>query len=141
MRAAEMQGAELRRGTVVDLARRSSGVVRGVLLAGGEIVESNSFFVAFFFFVGSVAYCFRRSRRPRARRRALLRSNGALSRRPCRAAAPRLASRPRASSLSEHEGSTSAVDSTDRGFELVMATPSESHGRPPGMSPASCSAA
>ena len=46
MRAAEMQGAELRRGTVVDLARHSSGVVRGVLLADGEIVEGDAVVIA-----------------------------------------------------------------------------------------------
>src|SRR5262245_2244507 len=46
IRAAEMQGAELRHGTVVDLARRSSGGVRGVSLAGGEIVEGDAVVVA-----------------------------------------------------------------------------------------------
>ena len=46
MRAAEMQGAELRRGTVVDVARRSNGVVRGVALAGGEIVEGDAVVIA-----------------------------------------------------------------------------------------------
>ena len=46
MRAAEMHGAELRHGTVVDLARRSSGVVRGVSLAGGEIVEGDAIVIA-----------------------------------------------------------------------------------------------
>jgi len=46
MRAAEMQGAELRHGTVVDLARRSSGGVRGVSLAGGEIVEGDAVVIA-----------------------------------------------------------------------------------------------
>ena len=46
MRAAEMQGAELRHGTVVDLARRSNGGVRGVSLAGGEIVEGDAVVIA-----------------------------------------------------------------------------------------------
>jgi len=46
MHAAEMQGAELRRGTVVDVARRSSGGVRGVSLAGGEIVEGDAVVIA-----------------------------------------------------------------------------------------------
>ena len=46
MRAAEMPGAELRHGTVVDLARGSSGGVRGVSLAGGEIVEGDAFVIA-----------------------------------------------------------------------------------------------
>jgi glycine/D-amino acid oxidase-like deaminating enzyme len=46
MRAAEMQGAELRHGTVVDLARRSSGGVCGVSLAGGEIVEGDAVVIA-----------------------------------------------------------------------------------------------
>ena len=46
MRAAEMHGAELRHGMVVDLARRSSGVVRGVSLAGGEIVEGDAVVIA-----------------------------------------------------------------------------------------------
>ena len=46
MRAAEMHGAELRHGTVVDLVRRSNGVVRGVSLAGGEIVEGDAVVIA-----------------------------------------------------------------------------------------------
>ena len=46
MHAAEMYGAELRHGTVVDLARRSSGGVRGVSLAGGEIVEGDAVVIA-----------------------------------------------------------------------------------------------
>ena len=46
MRAAEMQGAQLRLGTVVDLTRRSSGGVRGVSLAGGEIVEGDAVVIA-----------------------------------------------------------------------------------------------
>jgi glycine/D-amino acid oxidase-like deaminating enzyme len=46
MRAAGMHGAELRHGTVVDLARRSNGVVRGVSLAGGEIVEGDAVVIA-----------------------------------------------------------------------------------------------
>jgi glycine/D-amino acid oxidase-like deaminating enzyme len=46
MRAAEMHGAQLRHGTVVDLARRPSGVVRGVALAGGEVVEGEAVVIA-----------------------------------------------------------------------------------------------
>jgi glycine/D-amino acid oxidase-like deaminating enzyme len=46
MRAAEMHGAELRHGAVVDLARRPSGVVGGVVLAGGEIVEGDAVVIA-----------------------------------------------------------------------------------------------
>ena len=46
MREAGMHGAELRHGTVVDLARRSNGVVRGVSLAGGEIVEGDAVVIA-----------------------------------------------------------------------------------------------
>src|SRR5262249_4915871 len=46
MHAAEMQGAELRRGTVVDVARRWSGGVRGVSLAGGGIVEGDAVVIA-----------------------------------------------------------------------------------------------
>src|SRR5262245_66578418 len=46
MRAADMQGADLRHGTVVDLARRSNGAMRGVSLAGGEIVEGDAVVIA-----------------------------------------------------------------------------------------------
>jgi len=46
MRAAEAQGAVLRHGSVVDLARRPSGAVRGVALASGEIVESDAVVIA-----------------------------------------------------------------------------------------------
>src|SRR5215475_3956136 len=46
MRAAEMHGAERRHGTVVDLMRRSNGVVCGVSLAGGEIVEGDAVVIA-----------------------------------------------------------------------------------------------
>src|SRR5215468_6241277 len=46
MRAAEAQGAVLRHGSVVDLARRPSGAVRGVALASGEIVEGDAVVIA-----------------------------------------------------------------------------------------------
>src|SRR5215468_2752805 len=42
MHAAQAHGAVLRHGTVVDLLRSPSGVVRGVALAGGEIVEGDA---------------------------------------------------------------------------------------------------
>jgi glycine/D-amino acid oxidase-like deaminating enzyme len=46
MRAAQMHGAVLRHDTVVDLARDPGGVMRGVLLASGEIVEGNAVVIA-----------------------------------------------------------------------------------------------
>ncbi len=46
MRAAEMHGAVLRHGTVVDLVRGPSGAVRGVALASGEIVEGDAVVIA-----------------------------------------------------------------------------------------------
>src|SRR5262249_18906585 len=46
MRAAEMHGAVLRHDTVVDLARTPSGVVRGVGLASGEIIEGDAVVIA-----------------------------------------------------------------------------------------------
>ncbi len=46
MRAAEMHGAMLRHGTVVDLVRGPSGAVRGVALASGEIVEGDAVVIA-----------------------------------------------------------------------------------------------
>ena len=46
MRAAQEHGAVLRHGTVVDLVRGPSGAVRGVALAGGEIVESDAVVIA-----------------------------------------------------------------------------------------------
>ncbi len=46
MHAAEMHGAVLRHGTVVDLARSPSGAVRGVALASGEIVEGDAIVIA-----------------------------------------------------------------------------------------------
>jgi glycine/D-amino acid oxidase-like deaminating enzyme len=46
MRAAEMNGAALRHGTVVDLARGPGGEVHGVVLAGGEIVEGGAVVIA-----------------------------------------------------------------------------------------------
>jgi glycine/D-amino acid oxidase-like deaminating enzyme len=42
MRAAQVRGAVLRSGTVVDLVRGQSGAVRGVALASGEIVEGDA---------------------------------------------------------------------------------------------------
>ena len=46
MRAAEMHGAMLRHGTVVDLVRGPSGAVPGVALASGEIVEGDAVVIA-----------------------------------------------------------------------------------------------
>ena len=46
MHAAEMHGAVLRHGTVVDLVRSPSGAVRGVALASGEIVEGDAVVIA-----------------------------------------------------------------------------------------------
>jgi glycine/D-amino acid oxidase-like deaminating enzyme len=46
MRVAEAHGAVLRHGTVVDLVRSASGGVRGVALAGGEIVEGDAVVIA-----------------------------------------------------------------------------------------------
>src|SRR5436190_10010891 len=46
MRAAQVHGAELRQGTVVDLARSPSRAVRGVALASGEIVEGDAVVIA-----------------------------------------------------------------------------------------------
>jgi glycine/D-amino acid oxidase-like deaminating enzyme len=46
MRAAEAEGAELRHGTVVDLARGPTGAVSGVALESGEIVEGDAVVVA-----------------------------------------------------------------------------------------------
>jgi glycine/D-amino acid oxidase-like deaminating enzyme len=46
MRAAEAHGAVLRHGTIVDLVGRPNGVVRGVALASGEIVESDAVVIA-----------------------------------------------------------------------------------------------
>src|SRR5436309_14285169 len=46
MHAAEMHGAVLCHGTVVDLARGPSGAVRGVALASGEIVEGDAVVIA-----------------------------------------------------------------------------------------------
>jgi glycine/D-amino acid oxidase-like deaminating enzyme len=50
MRAAEAHGAELRRGTVVELARRpsgaGSGAVSGVVLESGEIVDGDAVVIA-----------------------------------------------------------------------------------------------
>jgi glycine/D-amino acid oxidase-like deaminating enzyme len=46
MRAAHVQGAMLRHGTVVDLVRRPSGAVRGVALASGEMVEGDAVVIA-----------------------------------------------------------------------------------------------
>src|SRR5262249_14603705 len=42
MHAAQAHGAVLRHGTVVDLLRSPSGAVRGVALAGGEIVGGDA---------------------------------------------------------------------------------------------------
>jgi glycine/D-amino acid oxidase-like deaminating enzyme len=46
MRAAEAEGAELRHGTVVDLARGPTGAVSGVALESGEIVEGDAVVIA-----------------------------------------------------------------------------------------------
>jgi glycine/D-amino acid oxidase-like deaminating enzyme len=46
MHAAQAHGAVLRHGTVVDLLRSQSGAVRGVALAGGEIVEGDAVVIA-----------------------------------------------------------------------------------------------
>jgi glycine/D-amino acid oxidase-like deaminating enzyme len=46
MRAAEMQGAVLRRGKVVGLMRAPSEAVRGVALASGEVVEGDAVVIA-----------------------------------------------------------------------------------------------
>jgi glycine/D-amino acid oxidase-like deaminating enzyme len=45
-RAAQVHGAVLRHGTVVDLVRRPSGVVGGVALESGEIVEGDAVVIA-----------------------------------------------------------------------------------------------
>src|SRR5262249_26722961 len=42
MDAAQAHGAVLRYGTVVDLLRSPNGAVRGVALAGGEVVEGDA---------------------------------------------------------------------------------------------------
>ena len=44
--AAQAHGAVLQHGTVVDLLRSPSGAVRGVALAGGEIVEGDAVVIA-----------------------------------------------------------------------------------------------
>jgi glycine/D-amino acid oxidase-like deaminating enzyme len=46
VRAAQGQGAELRRGAVVDLVRDAGGVVRGVALADGDVVEGDAVVIA-----------------------------------------------------------------------------------------------
>jgi glycine/D-amino acid oxidase-like deaminating enzyme len=46
MRAAETQGAALRLGTVVELARRGSGAASGVVLDSGEVVEGDAVVIA-----------------------------------------------------------------------------------------------
>src|SRR6516164_6641742 len=46
MHAAQAHGAVLQHGTVVDLLRTPSGAVRGVALAGGEIVEGDAVVIA-----------------------------------------------------------------------------------------------
>ncbi len=46
MRAAEVNGAELRRGIVVDLVRSPTGAARGVVLESGEIVEGDGVVIA-----------------------------------------------------------------------------------------------
>jgi glycine/D-amino acid oxidase-like deaminating enzyme len=46
MRAAEIHGAVLRHGIVVDLVRAASAPVRGVALASGEIVEADAVVIA-----------------------------------------------------------------------------------------------
>jgi glycine/D-amino acid oxidase-like deaminating enzyme len=46
MRAAEAHGAVLRHDTVVDLVRHPNGAVRGVALAGGEIIEGEAVVIA-----------------------------------------------------------------------------------------------
>jgi glycine/D-amino acid oxidase-like deaminating enzyme len=46
MRAAEAHGAVLRHDTVMDLVRHPNGAVRGVLLAGGEIIEGEAVVIA-----------------------------------------------------------------------------------------------
>ena len=46
MHAAQAHGAVLQHGTVVDLLRSPSGAVRGVSLAGGEIVEGDAVVIA-----------------------------------------------------------------------------------------------
>jgi glycine/D-amino acid oxidase-like deaminating enzyme len=46
MRAAQAQDAELRQGTVVELARQSNGAVAGVVLEGGEIIEGDGVVIA-----------------------------------------------------------------------------------------------
>ena len=46
MRAAQLHGAVLRHGTVVDLVRDPSGSVRGLALANGEIIEGDAFVIA-----------------------------------------------------------------------------------------------
>jgi glycine/D-amino acid oxidase-like deaminating enzyme len=46
MHAAQAHGAVLQHGTVVDLLRSPSGAVRGVALAGGEIVEGDAVVIA-----------------------------------------------------------------------------------------------
>jgi len=46
VRAAQANGAELRRGAVVDLARRADGAVRGVALADGEVIAGDAVVIA-----------------------------------------------------------------------------------------------
>jgi glycine/D-amino acid oxidase-like deaminating enzyme len=46
MQAAELRGAELHAGNVVDLVRDARGAARGVLLEGGETVEGDAVVVA-----------------------------------------------------------------------------------------------
>lgn len=46
MHAAEAQGAQLRHGTVVDLARRPGGAASGVVLESGEIVDGDAVVIA-----------------------------------------------------------------------------------------------
>jgi glycine/D-amino acid oxidase-like deaminating enzyme len=46
MRAAQPHGAELRRGTIVELVRHPSGAVRSVALDSGEIVERDGAVIA-----------------------------------------------------------------------------------------------
>jgi glycine/D-amino acid oxidase-like deaminating enzyme len=46
MRAAEARGAQLRRGSVVDLARQSNGSIGGVMLEGGETIEGDAVVIA-----------------------------------------------------------------------------------------------
>src|SRR5262245_47742630 len=46
IQAAQAHGAVLRHGTVVDLVRSSSGAVRGVALASGDIIEGDAIVIA-----------------------------------------------------------------------------------------------